>query len=163
MVLRPDSVSRSNLTRLPDDTHWIHHPRQDYPGGMICPTQRPLLDNTHPWRWWDLKPQSQQVSRRRSTPHASYSQLKSICRPSARNKIIKTFQLLFIKRGVSRQLASNRLGKNTDTQNDKGNNSRRTHGNTKETIIHTQKAEHKNYVTDASKRITLKVQDRYEI
>jgi hypothetical protein len=59
------------------------------------------------------------------------------------NKNIKTFQLLFIKRGVSRQMASNRLGKNTDTQNDKSNNTRRTHANTKETIIQKQNAKQK--------------------
>jgi len=86
-----------------------------------------------------------------------------ISRPSPRNKFIKSFQLFFIKRGVSRQMASNRLGKNTDTQNDKGNNTRRTHGNTKETIIQKQKAEHKNCITDESKRNTVKVQDPYEI
>jgi len=73
MALRTDSGWRPNLTKISDDIHWTHHPRQDSSERRICPTQRPLPDNTHPWRRWDLKPQSQQVSGRRSTPHASYS------------------------------------------------------------------------------------------
>ena len=50
-----------------------YHSREDSPGRVIGPSQRPLPDNTHHSQQtsmprWDSNPQSQQASGRRPTP-----------------------------------------------------------------------------------------------